>query len=531
MALFKNLKLVKDAMSPAAIKQGLEASRAAMSGSVTEPTEEQLAAMPADQRAAYEAAMAQVAEAESEAAAAHQEFFDREMTRRALYGPAGEYVYGPPPPARVDAVTLEDSLAASKEQFKDVLRNPLGSRKPSPPPGAPTGPVDRDQQAAAERTARDAARQPYLAPNRPALTFARLATRDKTQVEEVAAYLGSSGLSARPNLVFGVYRVPDHIGGGLLLRGGSRVVEWDVVHAATADLGQGPPAVAPVFDADEVWVRRGEGEPAPLDEDLALSYLARAGIGPEGCLGIARFLKIRQHNTGSGDEGGTSRVFSQVTGVSVFHPAAFGSGVFESLRAERPLAAGPMDGVRVDALNWRAIARAVRPETHRRYVVPSPFPYLPSTPQELLRAYLEIVGVRTEDSYGVQVTEDDPHDITGVSRKGLMTLSTNTSEEQPCADGELRPRLTGGARVVVVYRDRPEYEDGRDRWAAYERDVLQAALSHGTNLRPPVVGPGVLERGALGKLVRGADHIHDFVEGIDSGPEFPPYRYCWPPAG
>ena len=99
---------------------------------------------------------------------------------------------------------------------------------------APTGsaPVDRAQQIEIERAARDAARRPYLAEHRPPVVFARLATRSKTQIEEVTAYLASSGLAGRPDLVYGLYRVPDHISPGSLRGDGGRVVEWDIVHAA-----------------------------------------------------------------------------------------------------------------------------------------------------------------------------------------------------------------------------------------------------------------------------------------------------------
>jgi hypothetical protein len=205
--------------------------------------------------------------------------------------------------------------------------------------------------------------------------------------------------------------------------------------------------------------------------------------------------------------------------------------VFDALRSERPLAAAPAEGVHTEVLNWRAIARAVRPESHRRGPIPSPFPHLPGTPQELLRAYIEVVGLRPADSYSAQVTEDDARDISGVSRKGIVTLGTNRGEKQPCADGEERPRLTAGSRVVVAYRDRPEYAEGRERWTAYERDVLAAALSHGTDVRSPVVGPDFLERGVAGRLFNVAGEIYDFIEGVGDDPfeDIPPYRYCWPP--
>ncbi len=238
MGLFKDLR---QGLSPSALKQGLAASREALSGNF-QPTEEQLAALTPEQRAAYEANMAQVAQAQEESVAAHREFVQRELGRRALYGPAGEYVYGALPEAELGVPTVAGELQKSKEQLKDVLRNPLGRRGPPPAPDAPVGPVDRDRQAAAERAARDAAREPYLAPERPELRLTRLATRQKTQSEEVAAYLGSSGLAGRPDLVFGVYRVPDHIDSGrMMIGGGSRMVEWDVVHAP-AEAAQAAPA-------------------------------------------------------------------------------------------------------------------------------------------------------------------------------------------------------------------------------------------------------------------------------------------------
>ena len=375
MGLFKTLKLMKDGMKPAALKQGLASAHAGLTATPG-PTPDQLrprstgSSRTASGRAA------------------------RSSGPRAITSTA------PLPSAEAaSAMTVQDAVAQSKEQFMDVLRNPFGARKPPPPPGAPTGPVDRERRAAVERAARDAAREPYLAPERAPLSFSRLATRRKTQLDEVAAYLGSSGLAAHPDLVYGIYRVPDHIGGGKIFGDGDRVVEWDVVHAAAADLGQAAAATAAVFGADEPWVRRRDGEPAVLDEDLALAYLERAGIGPEQCLGISRFLEISHHSGSS--EGSTSYTVTRVTGVHAFHPRGLGAGAFDALRSERPLLAGPMAGVHTEVLNWGAIARAIHPETHHRHP-PVALPPPAGTPQELLRAYVEIVGVRPGDCYSAR---------------------------------------------------------------------------------------------------------------------------------
>lgn len=533
MGLFKNLKVMKEHMAAGLSGQG--------------PSEEALAALTPEQRAAYDANMAKVAAAQAEASTEHTRVETQRQSRQALRGAAGEYVYGPAAetltPEQMAAMSgadlLSHSMQQTKDQFKDVLRNPFGGPKAPPPPTAPSGPLDRGAQLASERAARGAARAPYLAPDRAPVAFARLATRGKTQVQEVASYLASSGLAARPDLVYGLYRVPDHIHPGSLRGEKGGMVEWDIVHAATEALppaGTAPDAVA--FAGTDHWVARRVGEPSVLDEDLALAYLLQAGIGPEQCLGIARHLSIRNH--GGGDDGIGSTP-SLVTGVHVFQPAGLGASALEQLRAAcpLPLASGPPPGVHVAVLNWRDIARAVHPETQKPFAVPSPFPYLPSTAQELTRAYLEIVGVGPADCYSAQVTEDRPRDVraTGSKLGGLVSYNTNVGEKQPCADGKDRSRLAGGSVVVIAYRDREAYAAGRERWAAYERDVLQATLANGTGAWRVVEKPDYADGRGLGpRLLRTAERVGSVIEFFDGDPvgddpfdDIAPHRYCWPP--
>jgi hypothetical protein len=462
MAGFQKLKQLRAALDPEAIQRGFAASMAEMSG------------------------------ADAAAPATPPWLLDK-----SLRGPAGAYVYGMHLPGKeCEALAVPVVVSA-----------------------------DRDEQAAAERAARDEARMPFLAPSRVPVAFTRIATREKTQVEEVSRHLGASGLAARPDLVFGVSRVPDHIGGGL--KGGSRPVEWDVVHTTAKGLAPAAPPVATWFAGDETWIARRPGEPSVYDEDLALAYLTRAGIGPEQTLGISRFITIHQ----TGQEDGSSTA-SYVTGMHAWHPPGLGAGVAENLNAARPLADGPVDGVCVEVLNWAGIRKAVHPEVHRRFASPSPFPYLPSTPQELLRAYLDIVGLDPADVYAAAVTEDAPKDLNGVTRKRGMTITTNRGEQQPCADGQQHPRLTGGARIVVTYRDRPSYAEGRARFGAYERDVLQSALSLGAERRP-VEAQNVVDRmpGVARKLFKTAEFVSNVIEGEsnDVFDRLAPHRYCWPP--
>lgn len=390
----------------------------------------------------------------------------------------------------------------------------------------------REQRAAEELAARDAARAAYLAPDRSPVAFTRIAATGKTQVDEVAAYLGSSGLSARPDLVYGVYRVPDRISPTSMRsseKGG--VVEWEVVHAATANLPTaGAPAAVASFGAKETWVARLPGEPSVFDEDLALAYVAYAEIPPEQSLGIARHLAITKH----GDDDGPDYMISQVTGVHVFHAPGLGAGVYERMQGNAPLRlpVGAPEGFHVEILDWGAIADVMHPQTHKPSLVPSPCPHLPQTPQELLRAYVEIVGVNPAHCYSAQVTEGRARDIEGRGKAGFFSTSTNMGSKQPCADGKVRRRLFGGSRVVVVYRDDPAYAAGRERWAGYQQQVLLGDLA--LNARPAVVadddGLGILP-GALRGAIRAAGRVSDVLtfDADDAWDKIPPHRYCWPP--
>lgn len=261
----------------------------------SEPSPEALAKLTPEQRAKYEAQMAKVAAVQGQAAQAKADV-DAEhrerVAKRALHGPAGEQVYGSSAtvgltPEQIATMTPAEmgalTRSQSKSQLKGLLSNPLGRKEHVAAPMAPPSEVarDRNEQAAIERAARDEARRPYLAEHRAPLVFSRLATRGKTQIEEVSAYLASSGLVTRPDLVYGLYRVPDRITPSL---GGSedgRVVEWDVVHAAPAPL---PPSSVPVtatfIDGQVPVVQRRVGQPSVVDEDLGVAALSAIGLGP-----------------------------------------------------------------------------------------------------------------------------------------------------------------------------------------------------------------------------------------------------------
>ncbi len=376
--------------------------------------------------------------------------------------------------------------------------------------------------AAQERAARDGRRAPYRSPQQHPVTITRVATRGGTQGREVVEYLAAAGFAGRPDLVYGAARVPDRLGP---LRGSEkrRVVEWDVVHAATGPLPAAPAPGEALLDAKETWVARGVGEPSVLDEDVAIAILSAAGLGPEQTLGVARHVTIDVH----GGEDTDTSALAEVRGVRLLvAPEAAGA----LARIARPVAMetppGQPEGAHVEVLNWDAVGRLVQPVRLERPVVPSPFPDLPSTAQELLRAYLEVVGLDPGDSYAVQVTYDGLENIMTRTSASAHVTKNFGGDKLTCADGKDRTRLAGGTQVVIAYRDGPAYAEGRERWAAYCAEVLQVDLGREVQVRAPVPKP-------TPRLLRAAERVLDvaafFSDDADSELSEPRPRYCWPP--
>ena len=418
------------------------------------------------------------------------ELEDPKLVGHVLHGPAGEVVHG--------------LVKATKQ--RDAIDDPAAW----------------EQQRQLERAARDAIRTEYLAADRRPVRISRVATRGKSQIAEVADYLGSSGLAGRPDLVYGVYRVPDLISAGRLFGEKHGIVEWDVVHAAEGPLSAVQPPEPLSLRAKDVLVARRAGEPRPLDEDLALYLLGRAGLGPERTLGIARAVAIRKE--GGSDTESSGSIDATVEGVHVLVAPGQRVGVDG---APWDVPGGPPEGVVVDVLQWDAIAVAVHPVRQHRAPLPSPFPYLPLTPQELLTAYLEIVGISPADAYSAQVTHGRRMNLMSRTSAKWGVQRTGGGPDLPCADGKPRKRMAGGHHIVVAYRDTPAYAEGRERFDAYATGELHAHLRRGVNLRAAVPKPP-------NRLMKTIDRVGDVVEFFSGEPGtedgFQPPRYCWPPA-
>ena len=465
------------------------------------------------------------------------------LDAQVLRGPAGRYLYGDAlgitdpsvqPPPRDPGMSVRQHLKVHKDWYRETHQRHQAQKALLDVAPPIRDLVLRQQIADAERATRDAIRAPYRSPEAWPVVTVRFAVSTDDQLGGVAAVLASSGLATRPDLVYGVSRVPDRLGGDSAVADRRSVVEWEIVHGCVEPLTPigAPPGVV-YLDGEETWVARAAGDSSVLDEDLALAFLTTAGIAPEQTLGIARFVTTDVHH--EGDE--ATAIRGVVRGVSVFHRSQTARSATEQFLGLRwmMLPAGPPAGVHVEILNWNAVARVVHRQLHELPEIPSRFPYLPSTPQELIAAYLEIIGIWPGDCYSVQTTRDKPLIMTGFHQGSSVFQDSGRGPKLPCADGTDRRRLHGTTRVVIAYRDRPAYAEGRERWAAYQHQALSADLALEPGARRPVQDglhpdvPGFLKGAAkVATQVSKVANIDDSLS-FREGSDFPPHRYCWPP--
>jgi hypothetical protein len=354
----------------------------------------------------------------------------------------------------------QDSVGEMFDDRRDVL-DPGDANLNTPPPEL-EDPAQRAQWAADERAAREDARAPYLADRTPAVERTRFSTTGRTQLEEVTERLKAFD----PARVYGVHRVPDRY--DLKRNNENRArVDWEIVHAPGASGSSEIHTAA--FDRAGHWTQRRFGEPSVLDEDVAGALVARARLEPVDCFGLPRLLQIR---AGESEEG--KFWHAHVEGILAFAGKPL-AAAHEALQTEAPLPIGAPP-CHVEILDWESVAAWVAPSRHTPARTPSPLPHLPSSWEELMTAYLEVVGVRSEDCYGVQATRAD-------TENGLPDLSLASFRKNFSGEHEL---IHAAELVVIAYRDRAEYQEGRERWRAYQDEVLRARLDQRSGQRPPL---------------------------------------------
>src|SRR5262249_3184036 len=140
----------------------------------------------------------------------------QEEKMRKAYERAGLDPNAPPPSVR-DAwkqsmSMVREGVATTVEQTKQAIGDSFDDRRDVLDPGAvdmnrPPAELEtgREEHAAQERAARDAARAPYRAGDGP--VFTRFQTTGNDQLQDVATALQQ----VDPADVYGVYRVPDRL--------------------------------------------------------------------------------------------------------------------------------------------------------------------------------------------------------------------------------------------------------------------------------------------------------------------------------
>ena len=379
--------------------------------------------------------------------------------------------------AKLWTAATADAVKVGSEAVREATSASLQADGAQHPPAPPveTDPAKAGTLAAQERDARDTARAPYRAEG-VAVAVTRLADLkgDGDALERLAAL----GFTNRPELVFGAFRSPDLWSPR---RGGDKHREWFVLHApGAAGGGPGPQLRETTLDADEAWVQRAEGEPAPVDEEVGALFAARAGLDPRELLGISRVLRWTTHDM--------EPVLEQ-RGVRILHLGDERAARKELERA-RPVASPAPAELRIELLWWGRIREATREGAEHEPRHPSPAPQLPLEVPELLAAYLEVVGVQPADCLGVGA---------GVSRAGPRTMDRQRMRA-------VRRHVTD--LVTVTYRDRPAYAQGRERWARYCAEQLGDSLEH----------PGAAlggERYPVRRMGRGQRALEGVIDVVD----------------
>jgi hypothetical protein len=427
----------------------------------------------------------------------------QEEKMRKAYERAGMDPDAPPPSVR-DAWKqslnlMKDGVAQSVEQVQQSIGESFDDRRDVLDPGAvdlnrPPAELEdaaeRERVAAEQRAARDSARAPYRAAGVP-VVFTRFATTGNAQLQDVATQLQRLD----PADVYGVYRVPDRLGKPRSGGEGKAQIEWEIAHRPDPRAAQHTVHVT-AFPRQGHVAARQPGEPSVLDEDVAGELARRANLQPEDSYGLARLLQIRGI---SFDEGGTSWS-AEIEGVLQFTRTSL-EDAQRAMAAEAPLAR--LDSpFHLEVLDWEAVAAYNSPFRWGPARVPAPLPHLPADFHELLSMYLEVVGVRPEDCYGVQATR---------TREGMLAdLSLASFKQNLNAD---KSRCHAAEHLVLTYRDSDAYREGRERWAAYQRDVLRARLDHLSGVRAPV--EPLAERQSF------LSELFDFVNPLDPMQLFP----------
>lgn len=386
-------------------------------------------------------------------------------------------------------------------------------------PSARAGdPVDA-AQAAAERAA---ARARYAAPDAVPARIDRFSVPG-TDPAAGLRVLSWAGVPALSHQVWGCYPSaavahPGHLVDGRLGVAATALgpitlpwVEWTVVHAAGPELaGALTEAAAAVATSAELpgdvehvtlaraesWLDRPRTDALPFDEDLAALLCHTARVDPATCLGVHRRLEWGLFGMAP-----QRHVMVEPAGIELIgRPEARLREARAALARSAPTRFRADDdlSVHVAALDL-SVAFQVEPWPWTQGRPPTTrYPGVPADTDELLLAYLEIVGVGPADCFGVSTTVRD--------QQAGRVLPGDTV------------RGDAAGLATVVHFDHDDFAEGRRRFAAWCDDVVGAVL---VDRRQPVDaidrwGVRALKLKNLDTMGLGTYREHDVGQEMDT---------------
>lgn len=364
----------------------------------------------------------------------------------------------------LDPERIRQEMAAS-ENLKYAMPNAWSQTHPSVT-GLTPGPLVPSAEAAQQRAAAVTA---YLPPadGQPPVRIDRFFMEGPSAPQAYAKVI-RQGLEARRT--YGIYPSTDLIHPA---RFGRHAVpwEWCVVHrdpieAANPSYNPTPPGdvTIDVVLRAQRWIDRPKSLPFPHDEEVVALLASRIGIDPATCMGISRLLEWGGYPSQPERMISVQPVGAQLVTVgrrpplASAAPAPFGEG-----QALPP-------NVRVDLFRWTPISLAVQPIWTQPAQAMTAYPHLPQSPEELLQAFIAIVGLMPEHTFGVSVS---------VIEQQSAFLNAGAAQ----AD-----RGQTASLIAAVYLDTPAYAEGRSRFQRYRAEQLKVPLD--------------VPRGSVGKLER-----------------------------
>ena len=235
------------------------------------------------------------------------------------------------------------------------------------------------------------------------------------------------------------------------------------------------------FGREDHWVARRPRRAGRARRGRRGAFCARAGLQPEDCFGLTRLLHIR----GSDGEDGESWSGAHRGRAGVQPPvdARSARARGDDGRGAAPAARPPLRSTSRSSTGRRS-PRGSRPDRMGPPRCPSP---LPAPPEHLAGAADRLPRDRRRAPRGHLRRADHARRTATGSPTSRWRAAARTSRRSRSCRAPTAPRAGACRRpqhIVLAYRDRAEYEEGRARWRAYQQGGAAGAA------RPPAAACG-----------------------------------------